>query len=29
MPPYETMDIMYEKLTTAIANGMGFDESAV
>ena len=29
MPPYETIDIMYEKLTTAIANGMGFDEGAV
>jgi hypothetical protein len=29
LPPYESVDIMYEKLTTAIANGMGFDEGAV
>ena len=29
LPPYESVDIMYEKLTTAIVAGMGFDESAV
>jgi len=29
MPPYETEDEMFDKLTGAIVNGMGFDESAV
>ena len=29
LPPYESVDIMYEKLTTAIAEGMAFDEGAV
>eukprot|EP01049_Picozoa_sp_SAG25_P010218 SAG25_NODE_1094_length_4029_cov_11.058866_1_plen_110_part_00 len=29
LPPYESTEVMYEKLTQAITEGMSFDESAV